>query len=69
MEKYSQEYITLHDYFCEWAKQTGVMDNNGMIWSQCYQEDEELNEGEDDGSYDWGGSYYGGCSLHNDGDW
>ena len=69
MDLNSEENRTLHEYFCEWAKISGVMDNNGMIWSQCYREDEELNEGEDDGSYDWGGSFYGGCIHYNDSDW
>ena len=69
MDFNSPEYSLLHAYFTHWAMEANVMDSNGMIWSQCYPEPEPLNEGDDDGSYDWGGTYYGGCTFHNDGDW
>ena len=69
MENPSPVEETLYEYFTNWAKWSGVMDDNGMIWSQCYPEPEEINEGEDDGSIDWGGNFYGGCTYYNDGDW
>ena len=63
------QHETKLDFFRHWAQWSGVMDANGIYWKECYPESEPLNDGEDDGSIDWGGNFYGGCSYHNDGDW
>ena len=68
LDKYGKFSSTL-EFFRHWAQWSGVMDANGMYWKECYPESEPLNEGEDDGSIDWGGNFYGGCSYHNDRDW
>lgn len=66
---FSRQSESKSEYFRQWAQWSGVMDANGMYWKECYPESEPLNEGEDDGSIDWGGNFYGGCHYHNDADW
>ena len=69
MKKICIKENILFEFFTHWAKLSGVMDEYGMTWLQCYPELDTLNKGEDDGSIDWNGNFSGECPYHNDGDW